>query len=151
WAWSDYTSDGQQAEVNQKILSLLTVALGAAPTALAIITAAIDALQGMTPDSPWITLFSRETQVAHMARVQVGLVTADPNGDVFVSLVACILSASTDVTQVLFFRWKDAHASFAAGSQKVSINRASLTDLGPAIRTKVRAYQFDYLSSILDI
>lgn len=151
WAWSDYTADGKQAEVNQKILNLLTVALGAAPTAVAVVTAAIEALHGMTPNSPWITLFSRETQVAHMARVQVGLVTADANGDVFVSLVACILNANNDVTQVLFFRWKDAHASFAAGSQKVSINRASLTELGPAIRAKVRAYQFDYLSSIKDL
>src|SRR5690242_16910991 len=37
--WNDYTADGTQAEVNQKIIALLAVALGPAPTALAVITA----------------------------------------------------------------------------------------------------------------
>src|SRR6202044_1727814 len=32
--WNDYTADGTQAEVNEKIVDLLTVALGAAPTAI---------------------------------------------------------------------------------------------------------------------
>ncbi len=150
-AWSDYSADGTQAEVNEKILSLLTVALGASPAALAVITATIEALRGMAPDSPWITLFNREVQRASMARFQVGLVDAKENGDVFVSLVACIINADSAVTQVLFFKWKQAHASFKANAQKVSINRPSLVELGPAIRGKIRAYQADYLSSIKDV
>jgi hypothetical protein len=86
-----------------------------------------------------------------MARFQIGLVNTDTNGDVFVNLVACIVSAQNAITQVLFFKWKNANASLKADSQKVSINRPSLVELGPAIRAKVRAYQADYLSSVKDL
>lgn len=149
-AWNDYTADGTQAEVNEKILNLLTVALGVSPTALAVITATINALKGMAPDSPWITLFSREIQRANMARFQIGFVESKDD-EVFVSLVASIIEGTNSTTQVLFFKWKQAHASFSASAQKVSINRYSLEELGPAIRSKTRAYQFDYLSSIKDV
>ena len=149
--WNVYDADGTQAEVNQKVLALLSVALGPSPTALAVITATINALQGMAPDSPWITIFSREAQRANMARFQIGLVNTDANADVFVTLVACIINAENSITQVLFFKWKQANAKFTADTLKSSINRASLTDLGPAIRSKIRAYQADYLSSIKDV
>jgi hypothetical protein len=149
--WNDYSADGTQAQVNEKILDLLAVALGAAPTALAVITATIKALQAMDSQSPWITIFSREVQKANVARFQVGLVSIDPNAQVFVDLVACILSATNSITQVLFFKWKAAHATFKADAMKVSVDRMSLIDLGPAIRTKIRAYQADYLSSIKDV
>ena len=149
--WQDYSADGTQAEVNEKIVDLLTVALGASPAAITVITSALNALKGMAPDSPWITIFSREVKKAKMARFQIGLVNTDEQGDVFVSLVACIVSAKNELTQVLFFRWKDAHASFKADTQKVSINRSAVTELGPAVRAKIRAYQADYLSSIKDI
>lgn len=149
--WNDYSADGTQAEVNEKILDLLTVALGASPAALSVITATVNALKDMTPDSPWISIFSREVQKANMARFQIGLVNTDEHGDVFVNLVACIISARNAITQVLFFKWKDAHASFKANTQKVSVNRPSLEELGPTIRNKIRAYQTDYLSSIKDL
>jgi hypothetical protein len=149
--WSDYSAEGTQAEVNEKIVDLLTVALGPGATAVAVIIATVKALKEMAPDSPWITIFNREVQKANMARFQIGLVSTDTNGDVFVNLVACIIRAENNITQVLFFKWKNAHASFKADTQKVSINRPSLTDLGPAIRAKIRAYQADYLSSIKDV
>jgi hypothetical protein len=149
--WTDYSADGTQAEVNEKIIDVLTVALGASTAALAVITATINALRGMAPDSPWITIFSREVQKANMARFQIGFVNSVEKDDVFVDLVACIINAKNEITQVLFFKWKDAHASFKANGLKVSNNGRSLTELGPAIRTKIRAYQADYLSSIKDI
>ncbi len=149
--WNDYTAKGSAMEVHQKIIEVLTVALGPSATALAIIKSAIDTLQAMTPDSSWLTIFSRESQKAKIARFQVGLVETGDAADVFVMMLACLIEAKKSVTQVLFFKFKAEQAAFKANSAKVSINRAALTDLGPAIRTKVRAYQADYLSSIKDI
>jgi hypothetical protein len=149
--WTDYTASGKAAEVHEKILEVLAVALGPAPAALAIITATVNALKGMQPGSSWLTIFSRESQKAKIARFQIGLVEREEAGDVFVSLLACLIEAKNTITQVLFFKFKAAQATFKADTAKVSINRASLTDLGPAIRSKVRAYQADYVSSILDI
>jgi hypothetical protein len=149
--WIDYTTDGTAIEVNEKLIEVLTVALGPAPAALAIVSATINALKAMSANSPWITIFNRESQKAKIARFQIGLVEKDEASDVFVSLLACLIEAHHNITQVLFFKFKDAGASFRANSGKVSINSSSLTELGPSIRSKVRAYQADYLSSILDV
>ena len=149
--WADYGTQGTAAEVNEKIVEVLTVVLGPAPAALAIVTATITALKGMKSDSSWITIFNRESQQAKIARFQVGLVEKTSDSDVFVSLLCCLVEAKNDITQVLFFKFRQSAASFKANSTKVSINRAALTDLGPTIRTKVRAYQADYLSSIQDV
>lgn len=149
--WTDYTAKGTAVEVNEKIIEVLTVALGPAPAALAIVTATISALKGMNANSPWITIFSRESQKAKISRFQIGLVEKDDGSDVFVSLLACLIEANNNITQVLFFKFKNAGASFKANSGKVSINRSALSDLGPSIRSKIRNYQTDYLSSILNV
>lgn len=149
--WTDYTAKGNAVEVHEKILEVMAIALGPAPAALAIITSTVSALKGMKPDSSWMTIFSRESQKAKIARFQIGLVEKQEGGDVLVSLLACLIEAQNRITQVLFFKFKDAKASFRANSAKISINHPSLTDLGPAIRSKVRAYQADYLSSIIDL
>jgi hypothetical protein len=149
--WTDHPATGNAVEVHEKILEVVAIALGPAPAALAIITSTVNALKGMKPDSSWFTIFSRESQKAKIARFQIGLVEKQEAGDVFVSLLACLIEAQNTITQVLFFKFRDAKARFRANGAKISINRASLTDLGPAIRTKVRAYQTDYLSTILDV
>jgi hypothetical protein len=149
--WNDYTAKGTAVEVNEKILEVMTVALGPAPAALAIITATINALKSMNANSPWITLFSRESQKAKIARFQIGLVEREETSDVFVSLLACLIEAHNNITQVLFFKFKDAGASFKANSGKVSINRQALTQLAPSIRAKILSYQSDYLSTVLNV
>jgi hypothetical protein len=148
--WTDYSAEGQAAEVHQKLIEIVSVAL-AGPAGLAIITSALDTLQKMTASSSWLTIFSRESQHAHIARFQVGLAQPGEEDDVFVSLVACLIEAQRTVTQVLVFKYKAERARFQAANAKVSINRASLVDLQPTIRKKVRAFQHDYVSSIKDL
>jgi hypothetical protein len=149
--FTDYQASGTQVEVNQEIMTVMSVALGPAPAALAIITAALAALKKMQPGSPWLTIFSREAQKAKIARFQIGLVDKDANSETFVTLCACLIEADNTITQVLFFKFKDAHARFRANTAKVSLNADSLTELAVAIRAKTRAYQHDYVSSILDL
>ena len=148
---TDSSVGGNDVEVNEEIMAVMTVALGAAPAALAIVAATVTALKKMQPGSPWLTIFSREAQKARIARFQIGLVEKDANGETFVTLFACLIEADNTITQVLFFKYKAAHARFRASTAKVSLNAASLTDLSVAIRTKTQAYQHDYVSSILDL
>ena len=149
--WTDYTREGTEVEVNKQVLAVMTVALGPAPAALAIVTATITALGKMRPGSSWLTIFSRESQKAKIARFQIGLVESNDSGDTFVSLIACLIEADSLITQALFFKWKNANARFRANTAKVSLNVASLKDLGVAIRAKTRVYQHDYVSSVLDL
>jgi hypothetical protein len=149
--WTDYTSEGSAAEVHEKIIEVMAAVLAPAPAALAIITSTVNALKAMEPDSSWITLFRRESQKASIAKFQVGLVSTGEDDEVRVSLLACLIEARGALTQVLLFKFKSENASFKARAANVSVNRASLADLGPAIRRKTRAYQFDYVSNILDV
>lgn len=149
--WTDYSTSGTAAKVGAKVIEIVTAALSPAAGALSIIKSVIDVLTAMQPGSSWLTLFSRESQFARVAKFQIGLVENGPEDDVFVSLVACVVEAKSDITQVLVFKFRQANATFKANSNKVSINRTSLAELGPAIRMKIRAYQADYLSSIADI
>jgi hypothetical protein len=149
--WTDYSTTATGVEVHEKIIEVMTVVLGPAAAALPIITATVAALKAMKSNSPWITIFSREAQKAKIARFQIGLVDKEQSGDVFVSMVAYLIEAKHEITQLLFFKFRSANASFKANSSKVSINRAAVTALGPAIRSKIRAYQADYLSGILNL
>jgi hypothetical protein len=149
--WVDYTAQGTAAEVHQKVIEVLEIALGPSVAALNIIRSAIDVLQAMTPGTSWFTIFNRESRHARIARFQIGLVETGATADVFVSLLACLIEARASVTQVLVFKFRNEHASFKANSAKVSINRGALQELLPTISTKVRAYQADYVSSIKDI
>jgi hypothetical protein len=149
--WTEYPAQGTGVEVNEKIIEVMSAILAPAAGALSIITSTMNALKAMKPDSSWITIFNRESQKAKIARFQIGLVEKDPAGEVFVSLLACLVEAEVTITQVLLFKFTKSSATFSASNAKVSINRAALTDLSPMIRIKVRAYQVDYVSSIADI
>ena len=149
--WTDYSAEGTAVEVHQKIIEVLQLALGPSAGALAIIRSAIGVLQKMTAGSSWLTIFNRESEHARIARFQVGLVETGKEADVFVSMLACLIEATTSLTQVLVFKFRSEDASFKANTAKVSIDSAALKELLPAIRTKVRAYQADYVSSIKDI
>jgi len=149
--WTEYPVSGTGVEVNEQIVAVMTAILAPAAGALSIITATVNALKAMNPGSSWFTIFNRESQKAQIARFQIGLVEQKEGGGVLVTLLACLVEAENTITQVLFFKFTSSSAKFSANNSSVSINRAALTDLGPSIRTKVRAYQADYLGSIKDI
>src|SRR5437764_6666000 len=98
--WSDYSAGGTAVEVNQKIIEVMTIALGPSPAALAIITSTVNALKAMQPDSSWLTIFRQEAQKGRLARFQIGLVEKGEASDVFVSLLACLIEAQNTITQV---------------------------------------------------
>ncbi len=149
--WDDYTSAGNSAEVHEKIIEVMTAALGPSPATLLILAATVKALKSMDPKSSWLRIFSRESQKARIARFQVGLVETGEHDDVFVSLLACLVQADQTITQVLLFKYREAHATFKARASKVSINHRSLLELHPKIVEKTRDFQNSFLSSIEDL
>lgn len=149
--WTGDTAKGTAVEVHRKILQVMAVALGPAPAAVAILQATMSALAGMQPDSPWLTIFNRESKTAKIARFQIGLVEPGADNAIGVALLACLIEAEAGITQVLFFKLQKSLASFRSNTAKASIERAALTVLGPAIRDKVRGFQGEFLSSIKDL
>ena len=150
-AWTDYTTEGAAMEVHEKIIEVLTAALGPSVAALTLIKSAVGALKAMQPDSSWLTIFNRESQQAEIGRFQIGLAEIGEEADVYVTMLACLIQAKSSITQVLLFKFRAEHAAFKASNAKLSIDRSALMEVQPAIRTKIRAYQADYVSSIKDI
>jgi hypothetical protein len=149
--FQDYTAKGTAVDIHDKVIEVLAAALGPAPAAAAIILATMNALKGMDPKSSWIRIFSREAQHAKIARFQIGLVETGATNDVFVSMLACLITANDTITQVLFFKWRQSNAKFEANANKVSINRNALAALHPQILAKTRDFQNAFLSSIQDL
>lgn len=149
--WTGDTAKGTAVEVHKKILEVMAVALGPSAAAVAVLKATMGALAGMQPDSPWLTIFNRESKAAKIARFQVGLVEPGSDGALAIALLACLLEAETGITQVLFFKLEKNLARFRSNSAKASIEPGTLRELGPLVRDKVRAFQADFLSGIKDL
>jgi hypothetical protein len=73
YAFAKYHESGKNFQAHEAILAVATTLLGAAPTALAIVTTTLSSLKSMDKNSPWMTIFDSQSQQARTARFQVGL------------------------------------------------------------------------------
>lgn len=149
--WSEISEAGDGFEVHEKILDIAAVLLAGAPTALAVITATLNALKSASDDSPWITLFHRRAIKGESARFQISLVQPSGDGALLVSLIAFALKSETVVTKILLFKVTKSRASLRNNSAQVSINLDALRDLAPDIRAKVRGWQRSYIAALPDL
>lgn len=146
-----YAESGQNADVNKAIIAILGTVLGPGSTALAMVTGTLEALQSMDADSPWITLFARESQTARQAHFQVTAVSKGEGGEPFVTLAAFGLEARNDMTQVLVFRWRTSQATLRHCSGQVSINPAIAEAVRQPLQQKLAAHVVDYVKSLPDL
>lgn len=153
WAQSDtqfeeYEFKSRNAEAHQAILKVLTVLLGPAAAALVVVKTAIEALQSMNEDSPWITLFDRHSKTGRSARFQVATAEVDPSGLLQTALVGFELTATTSLTQVLFFKSASSSTSLKYAAGKATIFEAALRDQRAAIAARLMAYRTAYVAQI---
>jgi hypothetical protein len=146
--FTDYTEKFSGFEVHEKIISVATVLLGDAPSALAVLTSTVNALKEVDSEAGWIKIFKRETQQAKAGRFQITLVEQADDG-ILITLMAFGLKAKKVFTQVLFFKVKKHKATLRVQSSKVSVNVQSVRDLSVPIRNKVRDYQQNYVAALL--
>jgi hypothetical protein len=139
-------SDGLKA--HEAILKVAAVLLGAAPTALAVVTSTIEAMKSMDADNPWITIFDRESRSAETAKFQIALAEEDWSGQFMVSLMAFGLKADSKLTQILFFKIRSEKMSFKHCSGKVTINEAVLAEVREKIRVKLIGRTGRYIDSL---
>src|SRR5439155_930920 len=125
--------NAEGAELHQKLLEFLAVALGPATTALALVTSAITSLQAMNKGSPWITLFNRRARDASAASVQVTETDVDESGSVSVKGTGVRVEASQEITQVLFFKFRSNNAKLFRSTISMEIPLETLNELAPDI------------------
>lgn len=122
--------------------------LAGTPAALAVVKKTLEALQKMSADSPWITLFHRESQSANTARFQVSLVNADEASPFLISLVAFGLQATNEITQVLFFKFHKNTVKLQHHYGKATINFQVLEGVRKDIATKLGAFATEFVAGL---
>ena len=149
--FAEYDEKTDSFEAHTAILAVATTLLGSAPSALAVVTSAINALHKMDESTPWITLFNRESQSAKTARFQVSVAEQDADGGFFVTLMAFGLEAKSNVTQVLFFKAKRSEAKLRHFSGRVTINTGILDAIREDIKAKLVGRASEYVKGIPDL
>jgi len=149
--FKEYNEESESFDAHQAILTVITALLGQAPAALALVKTTLEALQSMNQNSPWITIFNRESQSARVARFQVSLAEQDDDGQFMVHTMAFALKAGTTITQVLFFKARSSEAHLRYHSGDVTINAAVLEAVNPDLRAKLAAHARDFISTLPDL
>ena len=147
-SFASYEKEAEGLEAHEAILKVATVLLGAAPTALAVVTSTIEAMKSMDQNSPWITIFDRESRKAETARFQIALAEEDEQGQFLVSMMAFGLKADSTLTQVLFFKIRSDKMSFKHCSSKVTINDEVLDGIREKVRVKLLGRTGGYIDSL---
>lgn len=149
--FAEYHEESENFEAHKAILSVATALLGATPAALSLVKTTLEALQSMNASSPWITLFSRESQTARTARFQVTLAEQEPSGQFLVSLMAFGLEAQSTITQVLFFKARKNEVRLRHHSGRVTINTAVVDAIRDDIKQKLADRARQYVKTLPDL
>jgi hypothetical protein len=145
--FSSYEEKADGLEAHEAILKVAAVVLGAAPTALAVVTSTIQAMKSMDADNPWITIFDRESKQSNTARFQVSLATQS-GADFGLSLMAFALEAQSTLTQVLFFKIRRDKVRLQQCSTQVAINEEVLNSVRNKVKNKLAGMAGGFVDSL---
>jgi hypothetical protein len=143
-----YTAKGEGFQAHEAVLQVAGTLLTGSPTALAVLTSTVKALQSADGGNPWFTVFNRESRSANTAHFQVSTVDRDPNGELFVALTAFALEAKQKITQVLLFKFGKSAVRIENHAGKASINAALLAGLRPRVSQMLLGKAEDFLRGL---
>lgn len=139
--------DVSNMAVHKAIIPFLTAAFGTAATATSLIITAIEQMQQMNANAPWITLFERESRrfdVSEYRFATVGL----SNGIVVLRLAAARFIAQQERVQVLFFKRNDLQVSFNLASRVLTANTDLLEEMNESLARKLLGHTNDFVEEL---
>lgn len=153
WAQSDsqfeeYEFSSHSAQAHKAMIPVLTALLGPGAAALAVLKAALEGLQSMEENKPWITLFDSQSRTDKSARFQVATSHADEEGILHIALVAFELEARAEINQVLFWSFTSSSTRLHYSAGKATIYEAALQEQRSALKGRLAAYRTDYVGQV---
>jgi hypothetical protein len=141
--------DSINVAVHKAIIPFLTAAFGGVAGAGALIITALEQLKNMNENSPWITLFDRQSRHFDVSEYQFSVV--EVVGDtVRVKLAVARLDASFGKTQVLFFNIKNQSAKFEQANQTYSADAVLLAEMNADLKVKLMKLTKSFIQSLSD-
>jgi hypothetical protein len=139
--FQDYRFSGQHAEAHKAIGKVLAALLGPQAAALLVVQAALEALQEMNENSPWLTLFDRQSRAEKSARFQVATAQVGSSGLIQTGLVGFSLKTKAQLTQVLFFRFASGSTKLQYAAGQATIYEAALAEQREQITSRLQDYR----------
>lgn len=133
--------------VNEAIIPFLTAAFGGAVAAGALILTALKQLKEMDKNSPWISLFDRESRHFDVTEYQFSVAQVI-GAQVVLRLASARFNASFGRTQVLFFKVTKETATFESASSNATADSDLLTELNDGLKTKLAVFAKSYIQSL---
>jgi hypothetical protein len=143
-----YVETSKNFSAHEAILKVAEGLLMPSMGSLALVKTTLDALASMSEDSPFLTLFSQESQQASAARFQISLAEQSADGGLSVALMAFGLEAKTSLTQVLFFKSLASQATLRHCSGKVSVNTPMLEALRPDLTAQLQEHARSFIRKL---
>jgi hypothetical protein len=131
---------GQDLDVHKAIIPVIAAALGPAAAAASIVLSVLNGLKDMNADSPWITLFNRQSQHASGAKFQVTYVDSDGFGEPQLTLVCFAVNAEQTLTQVLFFKFVSQKVDLKQSTGKLAVTLDRLNTDKAVIAARVDSF-----------
>lgn len=139
---------GSSLQVHKEILPIIAAALGPSVAAVSLITTALNGLENMDKDSPWITLFDHESQRAEANQFQISYVDASDDASPRTTVTCFELNASRAITQVLFFKFSHTTAELSHFQADLGINAEVFNRVKDVVEDKVASYVSGYIRDI---
>jgi hypothetical protein len=137
-----FSQDG--LEVHEAVLDVVKVFLGPIPGAVKLVEIALTSLKKMNKDSPFITLFNKQSEKSKVGRFQFTLVRQEGNS-FLADGMSFGIKAKKNVTQILFFKLHSTEATMRRSLAKISIGADALEGLRPLLKAKIQAHRSKFL------
>ncbi len=128
--------DDLNVAAHKAIIPFLTAAFGPYAAIGSLIITALNQLQDMDKDSPWITLFDHQSRHFDSTMHQFSVVNV-VDKHVELRIASARFDAWSETTQVLFVKIKDVAAKFSAAGRTFSAEAELLADIKDALRKKL--------------
>jgi hypothetical protein len=132
--------------VHQAIIPFLTIALGGAGVG-PVILAALNNLQAMDKDRPWVTLFDRESRRHESRELHFAAITSDAATTTIRQVIARLAYRAT-TTNILFLKVDDVTAEFESATTQIIGNNELLLALRPKLIARMAADVDSYIAGV---
>ena len=144
----EHAMSDTDGEIHKAIIPLVSAILGPAASAASIVLAVLRSMETMSQDSPWMTLFSRESQHFRGAKFQLSFVDADSQGRSTVSLMCFGIEASQKITQVLFFKFSQQSANLKRASGMMTMTADMMNTIHDLVNERVKPHIINNVKNI---
>jgi len=144
----EYTGEFDGLETHEAVRQAAAALLAPNPAALAVLAATLDAVQSMDRESPWITLFERESRDTKTSQFQIALADQTPEGGLVMQLLAFALEAKAAITQVLFFKLKKKRVKLQQNSGQALVDVGVLTSIRGALKTRLAERVTEFIATV---